>query len=119
MGGMSTEPDGPDQAGSFRAADVGTAVICDTEQQAQRVGALMHGDAKVALAAVNAEEYASACGLANIAYLRGATLATIRTKDETFDIARIMVLGVPTETGLQTVAPSFYFMVIKIDERVA
>jgi hypothetical protein len=99
--------------------EVGNAVICDTRWQAERVGALMHGDAKVALAAVNAEEYAKACGLANLAYLRGPTLATVRTKDETFEIAKVMVVGVPTETGVKAVTPSFYFMVIKIDERMA
>jgi hypothetical protein len=102
-----------------RDVEVGAALICDTQQQAERVGALMHGDIKIALGAVNAEEYASACGVANLAYLRGATLATVRTNDGTFEIARIMVIGVATETGVQAVAPNFYFIVVKIDERIA
>jgi hypothetical protein len=107
-------------AAQARDVEVGTAVICDTQQQAERLGALMHGDAKVALAAVNAEAYASACGLANVAYLRGPALATVRTKDGTFEIARVMVVGVATETGVQeAAAPSFYFIVAKIDERIA
>ena len=106
-------------AAQARDVEVGTAVICDTQQQAERVGALMQGDAKVALAAVNAEAYASACGLANVAYLRGPALTTVRTRDETFEIARVMVLGVPSETGVQAMTPAFYFIVAKIDERVA
>jgi hypothetical protein len=106
-------------AAQARDVEVGTAVICDTQQQAERLGALMHGDAKVALAAVNAEAYSSACGLANIAYLRGSTLATVRTRDGTFEIARVMVLGVPTDTGVQAKTPAFYFIVAKVDERIA
>jgi citrate lyase beta subunit len=106
-------------AAQARDVEVGTVVICDTQQQAERVGALMHGDAKVALTAINAEAYASACGLANVAYLRGPTLATVRTRDEAFEIARIMVVGVATETGVQAMTPAFYFIVVKIDERVA
>jgi hypothetical protein len=106
-------------AGQAQEIEVGTVAICDTQQQAERVGALMHGDAQVALKAVNAQEHPGACGLANVAYVRGATLSTIRTADETFEIAPILVLGIMNEAGLQGVTPNLYFMVRKIDERVA
>ena len=106
-------------AARAQEVEVGAAVICDTQQQAEHLGKLMHGDAKVALSAVNAEEYASACGLANVEYLRGPTLATVRNQDQTFEIARIMVLGVASDSGVQSVAPKLYFIVVKIDERIA
>jgi hypothetical protein len=106
-------------AGHAEEIEVGTVAICDTQQQAEWVGALMHGDAQVALKAVNAQEHPGACGLANVAYIRGATLSTIRTADETFEIAPILVLGMVTEAGMQAVAPNLYFIVRKIDERVA
>jgi hypothetical protein len=106
-------------AGQAQEIEVGTVAICDTQQQAERVGALMHGDAQVALKAVNAQEHPGACGLSNVAYVRGATLSTIRTADETFEIAPILVLGIMNEAGLQGVTPNLYFMVRKIDERVA
>jgi hypothetical protein len=105
--------------GHAQEIEVGSAVICDTQQQAERVGLLMHGDARIALSVVNAEENATACGVANFAYLRGSSLATVRTKDETFQIAKIIVVGVVTETGVRAVAPNFYFSVFKIDERIA
>jgi hypothetical protein len=106
-------------AGQARELEVGQALICDTQQQAERVGALMDGDAQVALKAVNAEEHPGACGLANVAYLRGPTLSTIRTADEAFEIAPILVLGIVSEAGMQAVAPNLYFIVRKVDERVA
>jgi hypothetical protein len=106
-------------SGNAREIEIGSAVICDTQQQAERLGSLMHGDARNALSVVNAEENETACGVASLAYLRGSNLATVRTKDGTFQIAEIMVVGVITETGIQAVRPNFYFSVFKIDERIA
>ena len=106
-------------AARAQEVEVGAVVICDTQQQAERLGKLMHGDAKVALSAVNSEEYPSACGLANLEYLRGPSLVTVRNQDQTFEIARVMVLGVATENGVQSVTPKLYFIVVKIDERIA
>jgi hypothetical protein len=98
-----------------------TVLICDTQHQAERVAALMHGDDAVSVVSdVNAEEHSdTACGLAEVTFLRGPTLATIRTRDGTFVVAKILVMGAITTTGVKDVAPQFYFAVSKIDERIA
>jgi hypothetical protein len=111
------------QAAHAREIEADTALICDTRQQAERVAAILRSDApgiKAALAHVNEEEHSpSACGLADVEFLRGSNVATIRTGSETFEIAKIMVIGVLTETGVQDVAPKFYFSIFKVEERGA
>jgi hypothetical protein len=98
-----------------------TVLICDTQHQAERVAALMHGDDAISVVSdVNAEEHSdTACGLADVTFLRGPVLATIRTRDATFVIDKILVMGAITKTGVKDVPPQFYFLVSKVDERVA
>ena len=111
------------QAAHAREIEADTALICDTRQQAERVAAILRSDApgiKAALAHVNEEEDSpSACGLADVEFLRGANIVTIRTGSETFQIAKIMVIGVLSEIGVQDVAPKFYFSIFKVEERGA
>jgi len=98
--------------------EVGTALICDTQRQVERLVSLMHGDAQKALSAVNTEEKdPTACGMASLAFLRGSSLATIRTKDETFQIVEILVVGLVTQTGVRAVAPNIYISLFKVEER--
>jgi hypothetical protein len=98
-----------------------TVLICDTQHQAERVAALMHGDDAISVVSdVNAEEHSdTACGLADVTFLRGPVLATIRTRDATFVIDKILVMGAITPTGVKDVPPQFYFSVAKVDERIA
>ena len=100
-----------------------TVLICDTQHQAERVASLMHGDMQDAISVVsdvNAEEHSpTACGVADVTFLRGSNLATVRIKDKTFQITKILVMGVITRTGVQDVAPKIYFSVSRIDERLA
>jgi hypothetical protein len=109
-------------AAHARDVEAGTVLICDTQHQAERVASLIHGDGSDVVnvvSDVNAEENSpSACGVADVTYLRGANLATIRSAHETFDIAKIMVMGVITPNGVQDVSPRFYFLVTKVDERM-
>src|SRR3984885_8188648 len=111
------------QAAHAREIEADTALICDTQQQAEKIAAILRSDApgiKAALAYVNEEEHSpSACGLADVEFLRGSHIVTIRTGSETFQIAKIMVIGVLSETGVQDVAPKFYFSIFKVEERGA
>jgi len=106
-----------------RDIEVGTVLMCDTQQQAERVGTLLRGDAQNVVSAVsevNAEENSqTACGVVNVTYVRGTNLATVRAKGETFQIAPILVIGILDQTGVQSVPQNVYFSVFKIDERMA
>jgi hypothetical protein len=105
-----------------RAAEVqvGSALICDTRQEAERFAAVYDGDSEKAVSAVNTEVHdESACAMASVAYLLSAPLTTARTKDATFQIVRILVLAVITEHGVQTVKPAEFFSALAVDERDA
>jgi hypothetical protein len=96
---------------------VGTGLLCDTQQQAERFAALYDGDAAIAIHAINAEEHnPTACGLVTMAYVPGPALSTTRTKDHTFQIIDVLVVGVATENGVQVVEPARFSSVVAVEE---
>jgi hypothetical protein len=96
---------------------VGTGLLCDTQQQAERFVALYDGDAVIAIRTVNAEEHnPTACGLVTMAYVPGHPLSTARTKDLTFQIIQVLVVGVITENGMRSVEPAHFFSVVAVEE---
>ena len=105
-----------------QAADVqvGTALVCDTEQQVERFIAFYDGDAETAVEAVNAEvRNPTACALAEIAYVPGPPLATTRKRVATFQILQVLVLGIVTPNGVRAVEPAHFFSVVQVEERDA
>jgi hypothetical protein len=75
---------------------------------------------QTAIAVVNAEEgNPSACAVETVAFVRGASPAIVRNKDDAYAVVEILVVGVDLGNGLSSVAPSAYFMLVKIDERDA
>lgn len=97
--------------------EVGSGLVCDTQAQAERFVALYDGEAESTAEKVNtAERDPTACVVSTIAYLRGRKVAMARTRDTTFQIVPILVLGIVTEKGVQSVTPSSFFSAIEIDE---
>jgi len=98
--------------------EYGTGLICDTQQQAEQLVAHLDGDdLDAAVSAVNASEHdAKACGIATVAFVRGPQLATARSRDATFQVVRILVVGVSTASGLRSVAPAAYVSLFKVRE---
>jgi hypothetical protein len=97
--------------------EVGTSLICDTQEQVQRFVALYDGDVESAINGVNAAEHdPTACGVSTMAYVRGPQLATARNKDAAFEIVQILVLGVVTDAGVKSVTPAPFFSLFAIDE---
>lgn len=105
-----------------QAADVqvGTGLVCDTEQQVERFIAFYEGDAEAAVEAVNTEERnPTACALAAIAYVPGPPRATARKKVTTFQIVQVLVIGIVTSNGVRAVEPAYFFSVQEVEERDA
>jgi hypothetical protein len=97
--------------------EVGTSLVCDTQEQVERFVALYDGDAQSTAKSVNAEEHnPAACAVTTMAYVRGRQLATARNKDTAFQIVPILVLGVVTEAGVESVTPARFFSVFEIEE---
>ncbi len=97
--------------------EVGQALICDTQAQAERFVALFHGSAPDAIGVVNAEEHnPSACAIVNVAYVRGPSLGTARNHDDAFEIVRILVIGVHSENAVRSVPPAAYFSLLRVKE---
>jgi hypothetical protein len=109
----------PARAADDQAVDyeVGKALICDTQAQAERFVALFNGDAPAAIGVVNAEQHdPTACAIANVAYVRGPSLGTARNRDNAFEIVRILVVAVQSETAMQPVRPAAYFSLLRVKE---
>jgi hypothetical protein len=97
--------------------EVGTSLICDTQEQVERFVTLYDGDAQSAVNSVNAAEHnPTACAVSTMAYVRGRQLARARNKDTTFQIVPILVLGVVTEEGVESVTPAPFFTVFEVEE---
>jgi hypothetical protein len=97
--------------------EVGTSLICDTRAQVERFAALFSGDAPAAIRAINTEEQnPSACALANVAYMRGAKVGMARHGDNAFEIVRILIVGIASDSGIRAVQPAAYFSLFRIKE---
>lgn len=97
--------------------EVGTGLICDTQEQVERFVALYDGDAQSTAEKVNAAEHSpTACVVSAMAYVRGRKLALARNKDAAFQIVPILVLGIVTEDGVESVNPEAFFSAIEIEE---
>jgi hypothetical protein len=97
----------------------GYAISQQKKRTAQRLAMLLD-DNEHAIAMVNAEEGdPSACAVETVAFVRGASLATVRNKAEAFAVIEILVVGVDLESGFRSIPPNVYFMLVKIDERDA
>ena len=97
--------------------EVGTNLVCDTESQVEMFVTRYDGDAQTAINEVNQEvANPTACVVATTAYMRGPDLATARSKGLTYRIAKIVVFGVVTESGLEATKPAIYYSLFKVDE---
>jgi hypothetical protein len=100
-----------------RGIEVGDALICDTQEEAQRYIAHFEGDPEAAIRAVNREESdSSACGLMSAAFVRGPSVLAVSRGNMAFQVVRILVMGVDGPDGLRAVPPASYFTVFGTTE---
>ena len=97
--------------------EVGESLVCDTLGQVELFADLFTGDAQTAIRVVNEEEHnPSACGLVNVAFMRGDKHGVIRHGDTTFEVVHILVVGIETERGLRAVRPAAYYTLFSVKE---
>jgi hypothetical protein len=96
--------------------EIDTNLICDTPQQVERFVTLLDeksGSAEAAIEAVNDEaKTQDACIIATAAYRRAGVATTVKNNEATFDVTRIVVLGVYTVNGLERSMPTEFFTLI-------
>jgi hypothetical protein len=103
------------QSGEKRV-EIDTNLICDTQQQVERFVTLLDdtgGSAEAAIDKINAEnETQDACVIATAAYRRAGVVGTVKNNEATFDVTRIVVIGVYTVNGLERTLPTEFFMLV-------
>jgi len=97
---------------------VGNTVICDTQQQMERFVVVFDGDFAAAMDKVNTEEKnPTACIGATMAYVEGNELSKAKSETKgTYNIIRVLVIGITTPRGFQAIQPAAFFSIVKSEE---
>ena len=96
---------------------MGTTVICDTQKQMERFVVVFDGDYSAAMNKVNLEEKnPTACIGATMAYVLGNELSKAKGFKGTYNIIRVLVLGITTPAGFQPIQPAAFFSILKSEE---
>jgi hypothetical protein len=99
-------------------------LICGTAEKAQHFAA-QNQDVQAAIAnddAVNGKSAAgasSACLVAGIAYVSGKQIERVQSKDGSYDVTEILIVGVATPYGMLRVKPSVVYTLLKVNEERA
>jgi len=98
-------------------------LICGTAEKAQHFAA-QNEDVQAAIAnddAVNGKTTgaSSSCLVAGIAYVSGKPIERVRSKDGSYDVTEILMVGVATPYGMLAVKPSVVYTLLKVDEEHA
>ena len=97
--------------------EVGDALVCETQEQVESYVAHYSGDREAAIRAVNREQGdRRACGVLSAAFLRGPHIVKASHGDMAFEILRILIVGVNTDSGIQAVSPVIYFTAFGVVE---
>ena len=112
-----TVPAAAGEAPNNSDIQMGTTVICDTQKQMERFVVLFDGDYSAAMNKVNLEENnPTACIGANMAYVQGNELSKAKGFRGTYNIVRVLVLGITTPAGFQPIQPAAFFSIVKSEE---
>ncbi|HEY6255140.1 MAG TPA: hypothetical protein VIY51_05040 [Xanthobacteraceae bacterium] len=96
--------------------EYGDSLLCRTQQQAEQLVAHLDSNMQVALSNVNAGAQTIACQVIPVAFARGQELGTLRTKDATYQMVRVLVVGVGAPTEFRSVVPAAFISLIKVKE---
>lgn len=113
---QETKQDGPAKSDAQQRVEIDTNLFCDTQQQVERFVTLLDengGSAEVAIEKVNTEtKTQDACIIATAAYRRTGITGTVKNSEATFDVTRIVVVGVYTVNGLERSLPTEFFTLV-------
>ena len=96
-------------------------VICGTAEKAQHFAAQNH-DLQAAIAnddannAKGAAGASSACLVAGIAYVSGKQIERVQSKDGSYNVTEILIVGVATPYGMLAIKPSVVYTLLKVTE---
>jgi hypothetical protein len=99
-------------------------VICGSAEKAQLFAA-QHQDVQAAIASdevargKDESRATNACLVAGIAYISGKPIERIRSKDGSYDVAEILIVGVATPYGMLAIKPSVVYTLLKVEEERA
>jgi hypothetical protein len=94
----------------------GTGVVCDEPEQVARYVRSQEGDGT--LAKINAEK-AHSCAIMTVAFFMGETGETITTASGTWQLTKILIVGVDVGQGIQPIQPTVQWSAFAIEERGA
>lgn len=102
---------------------VGSGLICDTKQQAERFVSLMGDDAsdgvEDALVTVNNEAGQSdACVVATVGFFPGQQVAELEKNGSVVKVIEVLVMAVGTPGGLKVIEPKMYYSVQQTKDRI-
>ena len=102
---------------------VGSGLICDTKQQAERFVSLMDEEASAdiasALVAVNSEAGQSdACVVATVGFFPGQKVAELEKNGSVVNVIEVLVMAVGTSAGLKVIEPKMYYSVQQTKDRI-
>lgn len=111
--------DAPAKQDVQERVEIDTNLLCDTQQQVERFVTLLDengGSAEGAIDAVNAENKTmDACVITTAAFRRAGVTSTVKNSETTFDVTRIVVVGVYTVNGLERSLPTEFFTLMPRD----
>ena len=97
------------------SVSIGSAIICDTSEQAQRYVKLRNGGTKTvaALQLVNTEaKKESACGAAIVAFRRGEAVGSERIDGEQVDVVKVTIVAFNNGAGWSMVPATVQYAII-------
>jgi hypothetical protein len=106
----------PKPAPAQHQVETGTGIVCDTPEQVVRYIKSKEGDGT--LAAINAESK-SACAILGVAFFVGEKGEQVTNSNGTWQITKILIVGVDVGQGIQSVDPVVQWSAFHVDERGA
>lgn len=108
------------------ARDVQSArlLICSTAEKAQSFAA-QNQDLQAAIAndgqatKTDASTPSSPCLVADIAYISGNKMDRVQSRDGSYDVTEILIVGVATPYGMLAIEPSVVYTLLKVTEEQA